>query len=68
MKRNAFFSNLAITVIFLLVAGLTLNVDAQVVKKGDIAPDFTLQDMDGNEHTLYEYEGYVIFFNIFGVT
>jgi len=51
----------------LMLVAFCFSVDAQVTQ-GDVVPDFTLKDMDGNERTLYEYEDYVIFFNIFGAT
>jgi hypothetical protein len=67
MKRKNFFSGIAIAVL-LLLSTLSLHVDAAVVNLGDVVPDFTLKDMDGNTHNLYEFEGSVILFNIFGVT
>jgi thiol-disulfide isomerase/thioredoxin len=41
---------------------LSLNVSAQL-PNGSIAPNWTLTDLDGNEHTLYEYldNGYTVF-------
>ena len=68
MKGKIFFSGLALAVIFVLLAGLSLPINAEVVNQGGTVPDFSLVDMEGNTHNLYEYEGYVIFFNIFGVT
>ena len=30
-------------------------------EKGDIAPDFTLNDQDGEKHTLSEYKGCLLY-------
>ncbi|MBU1625974.1 hypothetical protein KKB18_01250 [bacterium] len=68
MKRASFFSTLSLAAICLLLVSFTISTNADVVKLGDKVPDFTLTGMDGVEHHLYEYEGNVIFFNIFGVT
>jgi hypothetical protein len=65
MKRKNFFLCVGIAA-FLLLSTLNLHVEA--INQGDIIPDFTLKDMDGNTHHLYEYAGSIIFFNTFGVT
>jgi peroxiredoxin len=65
MKRLNFFSCVAMAVLLLLS---TLSLHVEAINEGDIIPDFTLTDMDGNTHHLYEYAGSIIFFNVFGVT
>ena len=41
--------------------------EAQSATVGDIVTDFTLEDVDGNDVSLYDYEDYVIFINYFGI-
>ncbi|WP_064090984.1 thiol-disulfide oxidoreductase ResA [Rossellomorea aquimaris] len=36
------------------------------LKVGDQAPDFVLQDMEGNEHKLSDYKGQGVFLNFWG--
>lgn len=55
---------------FIIALGITLGVsftaDAQL-PNGSIAPDFSLQDLDGNWHNLYSYlaDGKVVFIKFF---
>jgi len=47
-----------------IFAALTLSISAEAqLANGSIAPDFTLTDLDGNSHTLYDYlnDGYTVF-------
>lgn len=45
---------------------LTFGVNAQVPEVGDTAPDFTLETIEGNEITLSNFRGKVVFVNFFG--
>lgn len=49
-----------------LMSALSFNVEAQTLQVGDIAPDFTVTDINNNPHTLYDYldEGYMVFIDI----
>lgn len=60
MKRLA-------TRIFLIVSAcLTFSVSAPAVDYGQVAPDFTLTDSWGEQHTLSQYRGRVVFLQFFG--
>ncbi|MGM0846013.1 MAG: thiol-disulfide oxidoreductase ResA [Bacillota bacterium] len=56
---------LAAAVIYTLYANFTKE-DRGVLKAGDKAPDFVLQDMEGNSHRLSDYEGQGVFLNFWG--
>lgn len=43
-----------------LVAGLHAGTASAGVEAGDAAPDFTLTDVQGNEHTLHDHLGSII--------
>ena len=45
---------------------LALAASAQVPEVGDAAPDFTLETLEGNEITLSDFQGKVVFVNFFG--
>lgn len=49
-----------------LVIGMSFSSNAQLAD-GSIAPDFTLTDLDGTQHRLYDYldEGKVVFLEMF---
>jgi len=53
-------------IIVVLKAGILIPVSGQSV--GDEAPDFTYNDLFGNEVTLSEFEGKVVFLYFFGNT
>jgi thiol-disulfide isomerase/thioredoxin len=55
-----------ILVSLMVVFGLSTSANAQL-PDGSIAPDFTIQDLDGNWHHLYNYlaEGKVVFIKFF---
>jgi cytochrome oxidase Cu insertion factor (SCO1/SenC/PrrC family) len=67
MKGKFLFSALAMAMILLLLSGLGQNAFTDV-GEGDIVDNFTLPDFDGNTHTLYDYEGHVIFINSWAIT
>ncbi|AQS55739.1 TlpA family protein disulfide reductase [Novibacillus thermophilus] len=59
-----------IVVLILLAAGfgyaaITLGINSTAAEIGDPAPDFTLEDMDGNKVTLAEYKGQFVILNFF---
>ncbi|MGD6966871.1 thiol-disulfide oxidoreductase ResA [Rossellomorea vietnamensis] len=56
---------LAAAVIYTLYANFTKE-DRGVLKAGDQAPDFVLQDMEGNTHQLSDYKGQGVFLNFWG--
>ncbi|WP_409251226.1 thiol-disulfide oxidoreductase ResA [Bacillus sp. SCS-153A] len=56
---------LAAAVIYTLYANFTKD-DRGVLKPGDEAPDFVLQDMEGNIHRLSDYKGQGVFLNFWG--
>lgn len=45
---------------------LLLTASAFALGEGDPAPDWTLTDLEGVDHTLSEYQGKVVFLNIMG--
>jgi peroxiredoxin len=59
--------NIALT---LVLAGLMIVLASPVfaLSVGDPAPDFTLTDTEGVEHTLSEYQGKVVFLSFMGAT
>ncbi|MGD6804094.1 thiol-disulfide oxidoreductase ResA [Rossellomorea aquimaris] len=56
---------LAAAVIYTLYANFTKE-ERGVLKAGDQAPDFVLQDMEGNTHQLSDYKGQGVFLNFWG--
>lgn len=70
-KRNRAFMRLAILTLLVVAIGYTIYnsvtaEDVEVLKVGDKAPDFVLEDMEGNKHKLSEYEGEGVFLNFWG--
>ncbi len=70
-KRNRAFMRLAILSLLVLAIGYTIYnsvtaEDVEVLKVGDKAPDFVLEDMEGNKHKLSDYEGEGVFLNFWG--
>ncbi len=44
----------------MLIFGLCVGENVNVLKEGDIAPDFVLLDQDGNERKLSDYRGHYV--------
>lgn len=70
-KRNRAIMRSIILSILVAAIGYTIynSVTAEnieVLKVGDKAPDFTLQDMEGTPHKLSDYEGEGVFLNFWG--
>jgi peroxiredoxin len=57
----------SITSLGLLILGLALHpAFAQAPKVGDLAPDFILEQLDGNLVSLSDFRGQVVYINFFG--
>lgn len=59
-----------IIVLFSILAGfayaaISLGKNSTAAEVGDVAPDFTLEDMDGNMQSLSDYEGTFVVLNFF---
>ena len=67
MKRKVYNPCLIITVILLFLFLVNQNILEAGVEIGDIVENFTLPDFEGNNHSLYDYEGQVIFINFWAV-
>lgn len=70
-KRNRAFMRSAILLVLIAAIGYTIynSVTAEEVsllKVGDAAPDFTLVDLEGEQHQLSEYKGQGVFLNFWG--
>ena len=63
-KKAKYFFAAAVVVLVGVCALAPLTVEAQV-EVGDLAPDFSLYDIDGQEHTLSDYLGNVVYL-VFG--
>ncbi|WP_033543786.1 thiol-disulfide oxidoreductase ResA [Planococcus sp. CAU13] len=70
-KRNRAIMRSAILSLLVLAIGYTIYNsvtadDVEVLKVGDQAPDFALQDMEGVPHKLSDYQGEGVFLNFWG--
>jgi len=65
MMRSIILLVLGAAVAYSLYSNLTKD-NKQKVVVGDIAPDFSLVDMQGNKHRLSEYRGQGVFLNFWG--
>lgn len=70
-KRNRAITRSAILALLVLAIGYTIYnsvtaEDVEFLRTGDKAPDFALQDMQGNSHKLSDYEGEGVFLNFWG--
>jgi len=70
MKKNRFIMRTVILIILLSALGYTLYanffVSKDKVKVGSDAPDFVLQDLNGDKYQFSEYTGKGIFLNFWG--
>jgi len=70
MKKRRLFIRTTILTILLVAVGYTLYTqfiaDKQAFSVGDQAPNFALQDLEGNEHKLSDYKGKGVFLNFWG--
>lgn len=61
MKRGAVLLAAAIAALLSMAAGVSLATDKdEQAKVGTKAPDFTLKDLDGKEHSLSDFEGKIV--------
>ncbi|WP_186668844.1 thiol-disulfide oxidoreductase ResA [Sporosarcina sp. BP05] len=70
-KRNRFITRLIIltvlagAVVFTIYSSFTKEKH-DILKVGDVAPDFALVDLDGVSHRLSDYKGQGVFLNFWG--
>jgi len=70
-KRNRFITRLIIltvlagAVVFTIYSSFTKEKH-DILKVGDVAPDFALVDLDGESHRLSDYKGQGVFLNFWG--
>lgn len=70
-KKNRFITRLivltvlAVAVVFTIYNSFTKEKH-DILKVGDVAPDFELVDLDGNSHQLSDYKGQGVFLNFWG--
>lgn len=64
-RRTIILSLLAAAIIYTLYANFTKD-ERKVAAIGDTAPDFVLQDLEGNEYRLSDYRGKGVFLNFWG--
>lgn len=71
-KKNKRFI-IRVAILVLLVASIIFTIynnlkdeKTEVLKIGDVAPDFELVDMNGNSHQLSDYKGKGVFLNFWG--
>lgn len=70
-KRNRAIMRSAILALLVFAIGYTIYnsvtaEDVEFLRTGDKAPDFVLQDMEGNQHKLSDYKGQGVFLNFWG--
>ena len=70
-KRNRAIMRTVILAVLVLAIGYTIYnsvtaEDVEFLRVGDEAPDFALQDMEGNPHKLSDYKGEGVFLNFWG--
>lgn len=65
IMRSVILSLLVIAIGYTIYNSVTAE-DIEVLKAGDKAPNFSLQDMDGNSYKLSDYEGEGVFLNFWG--
>ena len=67
MKRRIFNTLFVSILIVTFVTCYNPIAYSDGIEVGDIVSNFTLFDFEGNDHTLYDYEGHVIFINFWAV-
>ncbi|ARJ40161.1 thiol-disulfide oxidoreductase [Sporosarcina sp. P21c] len=67
-KTIRLISRAALLVILaaIIIYAITSNDKVKVLAEGDMAPDFELVDLEGNEHRLSDYKGQGVFLNFWG--
>ncbi len=70
-KRNRFFMRTFILIVLVFAIVYTIFTNAtkdkiEVLGIGDQAPDFTLVDLNGEQHRLSDYQGQGVFINFWG--
>lgn len=65
IMRTVILAILGLAIVYTLYSNFTKD-DRGKIAKGDKAPNFILQDMEGNQHKLSEYEGQGVFLNFWG--
>lgn len=63
--RGSIIAILVVAIIYTVYSAATKEERA-VLQVGDTAPNFTLQDVDGKQHTLTDYKGQGIVLNFWG--
>lgn len=58
--------NLQPFLLVLLVAAFLFPQGVSAIEPGDTAPDFTLTDTQGTDHSLSQYSGTVVYLFFFG--
>jgi len=53
--------------IALIIITFPMIIIGEGTEAGNIATNFSLEDVDGNIVSLFDYDGYVIFINYFGI-
>lgn len=70
-KKKRLITRTVLLVVMVLAIGYTVYAAATKDKHaklsiGDTAPDFVLEDLDGNKHKLSDYKGQGVFLNFWG--
>lgn len=63
--RTVILTVLAAAIIYTIYTNATKE-KTQILAVGDEAPDFTLEDLNGEEHRLSDYKGQGVFLNFWG--
>ncbi|MGN1401251.1 MAG: thiol-disulfide oxidoreductase ResA [Bacillus sp. (in: firmicutes)] len=63
--RTVILIVLAVGIAYTLYANFTKE-ENKAIAKGQVAPDFVVTDLDGNEHRLSDYKGKGVFLNFWG--
>lgn len=63
--RTVILLLLGAALVYTLYANFTKD-NNEAIRKGSVAPDFVLTDMEGNKHKLSDYRGQGVFLNFWG--